>query len=79
MTDVKVEKKKEKSSKNERQVFTSLVREQIAPFYNVVSAGLTVEWTDKMSEATAAYKTATLPKRIWRINGPDIALVSAEG
>jgi len=73
------EPKAKGKGKSERPGMTGSVREQIAPFYNVVSAGVTTEWTDKLSEATAAYKMATLPKRIWRIDSVSSFLVSAEG
>lgn len=48
------------------------------PIYNVTSAGKTIEWTDKLSEATNAYRSALLPKYIWSINGSTVQCVNRQ-
>ena len=70
--------KKAKSEKKDSPVGTGSVRQQHPPFYNVVAGGQTVEWTDKLSEASTAFKDAgTYPKFMYRINGADVACLHA--
>lgn len=61
--------KPEKQDKKAPVVGTGMVRVQHAPFYNVVAGGVTVEWTDKLSEASTAFRDATKPKKLWRLEG----------
>jgi hypothetical protein len=68
-------------SKKESTKATSVAREgrqYRPPIFNVTAAGKTIEWTDKLSEATAAYRTASLPKYIWSINGSSVQCVNRQ-
>lgn len=71
--------KKDKSEKKSTNA-AGLVREQFAPFYKVVLAGATVDYTDKLSEASATFKeAATKPKFIYKIDfGGAVSCVSAQ-
>ena len=70
-------KTEKQEKKNAPVVGTGMVRAQHAPFYNVVAAGTTIEWTDKLSEASNAFKDAVKPKFLWRIGGAgEISLVN---
>jgi hypothetical protein len=70
-------KKTEKKEKKPAGSGNNNVRNQYPPFYNVVSGGVTIEWTDKLSEASAAFKeSGAKPRQLWRIDGPSITLVN---
>jgi hypothetical protein len=67
----KDEKKKPKGRGNEPRVYGT-------PVYNVVSGGVTVEWTDKLAEASNAFRDAgARPKYLWSIDGSDSRLINA--
>jgi hypothetical protein len=53
--------------KVERAIFDGNVRHQHAPFYEVLSKGTMVEYTDRRDEAHAAYSVAGLPKEIVKV------------
>jgi hypothetical protein len=55
------------------------IRKMGSPVFNVTSGGSTVEWTDKLSEASGAYEAAsTYPKAMWEIAGDKIRLVKKQ-
>ena len=52
------------------------VRKMGRPVYNVMSGGVTIEWTDKLTEAVGSYdEAATYPKVIYSIAGDKISLI----
>ena len=58
---------KDEKAKNERAVFDAPVQKQKFPIYKVVSKGVCVEFTDRLTSASAAYKEAPKPKTMWKI------------
>lgn len=59
--------KAEKKEDQVRAVFDRPVRAQYGDIYKVVSGGVCVEYTDKISEAEGAYKDAVKPKEMWKL------------
>jgi hypothetical protein len=52
------------------------VRKMGSPVYNVMSGGVTIDWTDKISEAVGSFdEAATYPKVIYSIAGPKISVI----
>lgn len=58
---------KEQKTKTERAVFDAPVQKQKFPIYKVVSKGVCIEFTDRLTSASAAYKEAPNPKTMWKI------------
>lgn len=63
----KKEEKEKGTPKNERQVFSALVPVQYGDIYKVISKGVCVEYSDRLTEAQAAYKEANAPKEMFKI------------
>lgn len=59
--------KKEDQFKNEKAIFDKSVRAQVGDIYKVVSNGATIEWSNKLSEAQAAYRDAIKPKQMYKL------------
>lgn len=73
--------KKENTGKKEKSaVATGPVRQQFAPFYKVVTGGVVVDYTDKLSEASTVYREAAArPKFIYKIGvAGDVSCVGAQ-
>jgi hypothetical protein len=71
-----------KKDKSEKKATNSGggVREQFAPFFKVVTGGVTVDYTDKLSEASTVFKEASAkPKFIYKIDfGGHVSCVNAQ-
>jgi hypothetical protein len=48
----------------ERMVMSGIVREQHAPFFEVHTRGVSVEFTDRRTEAHTSYQQAGAPKQM---------------
>lgn len=71
-------KTKEDKMKNERAVFDKQVQRQGSPIYKVLSMGTCVEFTDKIAAGNAAYKEASKPREMWKIDGRYTELLRKE-
>lgn len=58
---------KKELPKNEYAVFSKIVPVQAGDIYKVLSMGTCVEFTDRLSEAQAAYKEASKPKQMFKV------------
>lgn len=62
------EDRKESQSKNERAVFDKNVRAQPGDIYKVVTNGVVIEFTNRLSEAQTAFKEANKPKQFYKLS-----------
>ena len=58
---------KNQYNKNGRAVFSKLVKAQYGDIYKVVSSGVTVEYTNRLSAAQSAYKESSKPKQMFKL------------
>ena len=59
--------KEQKTEALQRAVFDRPVQAQRGDIYKVLSKGTCVEFTDKIRDAEAAYKEASLPREMYKI------------
>ena len=60
-------KTKQEKEVQQRAVFDRPVQAQRGDIYKVLSKGTCVEFTDKIREAEAAYREASLPREMYKI------------
>lgn len=58
----------DKQIRRDRAVFGQLVQKQRGDIFKVVSQGVCIEFTDKMRDAQAAFKDASIPKVMWKVS-----------
>ena len=74
MTEVKKASKDSKKGRGANEP-----RVQIPPIFKVVSGGITIDFTDKIQEATTVFREAyAKPKFIYSVNGNSIGCVAAQ-
>lgn len=69
------EKTEREFNPNERAVFDRPVQRQGSPIYKVISLGTCIEYTDKIMSANAAYKEASKPKQMFKIDGTSVTKI----
>ena len=58
-----------KDGKKESRKGSGQTRQQVFPIYKVNSGGVTIEFTDRLSDAQSAFKDSSAhPKYIWKMN-----------
>lgn len=74
----KADKSSKDGAKKERSAGGSNVREQIPPIFKVVSAGITIDFTDKINEAKTVFREAyAKPKFIYAVDGNMVDCIAA--
>jgi len=70
MKEKKVSANEELRFSNEKAVFDKPVKAQHGDIHKIVAQGVTIEFTDRMSVASSAYKDAPKPKQ-WFVLGEE--------
>lgn len=57
----------QKENKNERVIFSKPVKAQPGDIYKVVSNGVTVDYTNRLSQAMSVFKDTIKPKELYKL------------
>lgn len=62
-----VKEEKQSFNKDEYAIYSKQVRSQPGDIYKVTSKGVTVDYTNRISEALSSFKDAVGPKEMWKL------------